>query len=1640
MKKLLTFLTLLTLFFGVGWAGSITFGDLGLDDATAYTDPFDGGDFTVTFGGGGNNGKYYDNGSAIRVYAGGTMTIAAKSGNISQITITYDGNNKPTSDNVVNVGTYNSSTGVWTGSASSVVFTRPSGSGHWRVQAISVTIGGSTPTTYSITGTGTQTGGSVTASATSNIAEGTSITITATPSTGYDLSNLTVDGNDVTSSVNSSYEYTFNMPAHNVAVSATFTEQSTPPANTIYERVTKLSTSDIGKEFVFVCESQDAAMGAINGYGTSISVSNLTNGTLTITDEAVVPFTLGGSADAWTFENNGSYISWSTGNSLTTSPIVSTNSQWAIIFSGYNALITNGNDNTRNLRYNASSPRFACYTSSQTYIQLYRKVEGTVTSSDVYMVGQINGHDSDPWVSTEGVKLTYNSTNDNYAADIYCTGLKNGNDDGYSYFLFAKSLPFSWDVTSNLYGSGADGSYWPISGLTGESAFDEEIPLYDGSKNVYRLPAGLYTVTVDLDYTGHQYTTKSVKVTKRDVTLNVTNSATFTDTKNVTMTSNLTELGGKIWYTTDGSDPRTQSNANRHEYTEQLTIDATTTFKAVAVLGCIYSDVVEKTYTKTPAAPVITPASCTFNEPLTVNITAESGATIYYTTDDSNPTSSNGTQYTGSFTVSATTTVKARAYVGEVYSSIAEATYTYSNVQPSTGDFQLVTSTSDLVAGREYIILTSNGSYAMGALTGSNPKGSQVTDFTLNGTTVTAGSTVNILTLGGSEGAWTLKQSDESYITLGTNTNISSSSSTCALTINISNNVATIQGPNSGPSASTPRQILHQAGSSNCFGNYASSNVGESNYTTVYLYYRGSTNITPVFTPAPGLFNIDVDVTISTSTDGATIYYTTDGSDPKTSSTRQEYTSEIIVSETTTFKAYAVKDGDESEVVEATYTINKSTTPETVTPTYRESFTTGDGIGKFLVSNESGFSPVWTLDGNYGVKGTAYSPNTSPTNNIATSWLLSPYIDLTGCVTPEMTFAHQINSYFNDVTTQATLWVREITNGTPGEWAQLTVNFSTPASESWTNDVATYDLTNYIDKTIQFGFKYMTTENSGAGTWEIQNFVVSDEVVLVNNIAEFKALENGTKAKFKNPVTVLYDYAQYSNNSYHEYIWFKDESGYCQFYLLPTLNSTTDTYSTTAKYENGDIIPAGFTVTRNYYTYGDYMQAYSDDALNAGFQNTDQKGLADPDHYTFTTLNALQVNETDIAQHCNRYIYIPKIKITSKSGKDFDFTDESGATNKIVGFNKFSDASSLQKDGSSAVVTVPDAGNTYYNVKAILQLWKGSGSATKWEILPIEFEPWAEKTVTLRELCKDGVTTEGENEYTISNNLLGVYASADGTKLWVKDASGQSIWMASPVAGDLNFEVYAEAADGVPANTRLEQAYYDQSNWCEIHLTGANAAAFKGQIINGGSIHGKYTDDLNPTLENVALTTDDIYSEGSYAPNYYMPANFFGRQACQNSSHSTDFEQYYFYMTPKPQEYAQIVWAVWNDPTKKFIMSTSDNDNGHRFEGEFAINLEMNDGVSQTSEITDGYGYNFKAIVRKTASKADGFMVYPLDLDEGINPATSINTVDVTGKAVKSVKYVNVAGIVSDRPFQGVNIVVTEYTDGSRTTTKMLRK
>ena len=92
------------------------------------------------------------------------------------------------------------------------------------------------------------------------------------------------------------------------------------------------------------------------------------------------------------------------------------------------------------------------------------------------------------------------------------------------------------------------------------------------------------------------------------------------------------------------------------------------------------------------------------------------------------------------------------------------------------------------------------------------------------------------------------------------------------------------------------------------------SAVASANYTIK------ETVAIPVFGVAPGAVNSGTSVIISCATEGARIYYTTDGTEPTAKST--EYTAAISVTEAVTLKAIAVKTGmNNSVVASASYTI-----------------------------------------------------------------------------------------------------------------------------------------------------------------------------------------------------------------------------------------------------------------------------------------------------------------------------------------------------------------------------------------------------------------------------------------------------------------------------------------------------------------------------------------------------------------------------------------------------------------------------------------------------------------------------------------------------------------------------------------------
>ena len=91
----------------------------------------------------------------------------------------------------------------------------------------------------------------------------------------------------------------------------------------------------------------------------------------------------------------------------------------------------------------------------------------------------------------------------------------------------------------------------------------------------------------------------------------------------------------------------------------------------------------------------------------------------------------------------------------------------------------------------------------------------------------------------------------------------------------------------------------------------------------------------PTATPIPGVYNKSQRITLTTSTEGANIYYTIDGSEPTTNSIL--YTQPILVDKTMTIKAKAVKQGmidSEVQVLQYVIQIDSPPTPPVDPPTH----------------------------------------------------------------------------------------------------------------------------------------------------------------------------------------------------------------------------------------------------------------------------------------------------------------------------------------------------------------------------------------------------------------------------------------------------------------------------------------------------------------------------------------------------------------------------------------------------------------------------------------------------------------------------------------------------------------------------------
>ena len=193
------------------------------------------------------------------------------------------------------------------------------------------------------------------------------------------------------------------------------------------------------------------------------------------------------------------------------------------------------------------------------------------------------------------------------------------------------------------------------------------------------LPAGTQTLTLSEDAAGWNIDSLAFATSTATVATPTFSpgAGSYTSSQSVTISDSTS--GATIYYTTNNTTPSSTST----KYTGPISVTASETIEAIAELsGDNNSAVATAAYTistPTVATPTFSPGAGSYTSSQSVTISdATSGATIYYTTNNTTP-SSTSTKYTGPISVTASETIEAIAELsGDNNSAVATAAYTIS--------------------------------------------------------------------------------------------------------------------------------------------------------------------------------------------------------------------------------------------------------------------------------------------------------------------------------------------------------------------------------------------------------------------------------------------------------------------------------------------------------------------------------------------------------------------------------------------------------------------------------------------------------------------------------------------------------------------------------------------------------------------------------------------------------------------------------------------------------------------------------------------------------------------------------------------------------------------------------------------------
>lgn len=442
------------------------------------------------------------------------------------------------------------------------------------------------------------------------------------------------------------------------------------------------------------------------------------------------------------------------------------------------------------------------------------------------------------------------------------------------------------------------------------------------------------------------------------------------------------------------------------------------------------------------------------------------------------------------------------------------------------GTAQFTVNITDSTPEPNYVFNTDDGLEALGI---TKPEASQGTDLVANHNYVSGDITMNI--------------------THGTtNTRVWGGTTTTDLRVYAGGGSLIF----SVPSGYVITRIILTGTAVNAFGNDVSDGIwsGTASRTvtltanntakinTITIAYEANTSgVDAPELPAACNFVNEKEITITCATAGATIYYTTDNADPRTSSSRIEYSAPFTINTTTTVNAVACLSSNYSNVVTVTYTIvytislnqttggtissNKSQAAEgetitlTATPNVGYSFSSWSVIpATVTISNNSFTMPAEnvTASATFTASSASSTISFSINNKVEmTATIYGGSIDLTKFVANPTTEGYNFDGWSTTLGGSA---ITGQTSYTPSGDVTLYPVFSQPAADDYTLVTNTNQLeAGNLVVIAASGYDYAISKtqnnnNRGAAAITKGTSIINE---LSENVCEF-ALGAGTKS------------------------------------------------------------------------------------------------------------------------------------------------------------------------------------------------------------------------------------------------------------------------------------------------------------------------------------------------------------------------------------------------------------------------------------------------------------------------------------------------------------------------------------------------